>query len=90
MNYLVRPSSNGHLANTTLVTAGDIRQVVDELHDRFGSVLSVEAIERCVEEAAASFEGARISSFLPILVHKAARRELERLERSTRWAAITR
>lgn len=65
----------------------DVQEISGDLIARFGAVLTVEAIERCVTAAALGFEDARIDAYLPVLVHAAARRELERMAREASWTA---
>lgn len=84
----VARTADGGAAVATRGRTIDVQKISGDLITRFGAVLTVEAIKRCVTAAAAGFEDARIDAYLSVLVHTAARRELEKMAQETSWTAI--
>jgi len=58
------------------VTRNQIRHAAEELHDEFAGVFSRETIARYIEESSDLLSGARISTYVPLLVHRFARERL--------------
>ncbi len=64
------------------ITRNQIRHAADELHEEFAGVFSAETIARYVEESSELLSGARISTYVPLLVHRFARERLQALAQS--------
>lgn len=60
-------------------TASHVDETVHDLAQEFAGVFSEETIARYVHEALGQFEGARISTFIPLLVHRYSRERLRAL-----------
>ena len=60
-------------------TASHVDQTIYDLAEEFAGVFSEETIARYVHEALNQFEGARISTFIPLLVHRYSRERLRAL-----------
>jgi len=58
------------------ITRNQIRHAADELHDEFAGIFSAETIARYIEESSDLLSGARISTYVPLLVHRFARERL--------------
>jgi protein-tyrosine-phosphatase len=64
------------------ITRNQIRHAADELHEEFAGVFSAETIARYIEESSDLLSGARISTYIPLLVHRFARERLQALAQS--------
>jgi protein-tyrosine-phosphatase len=58
------------------ITRNQIRHAAEELHDEFAGIFSTETIARYIEESSDMLSGARISTYVPLLVHRFARERL--------------
>ena len=58
------------------ITRNQIRHAAEELHDEFVGIFSAETIARYIEESSDLLSGARISTYVPLLVHRFARERL--------------
>jgi arsenate reductase len=58
------------------ITRNQIRHAAEELHEEFTGIFSTETIARYVEESSDLLSGARISTYVPLLVHRFARERL--------------
>jgi protein-tyrosine-phosphatase len=58
------------------ITRNQIRHAAEELHDEFAGIFSTETIARYIEESSDLLSGARISTYVPLLVHRFARERL--------------
>ena len=58
------------------ITRNQIRHAADELHDEFAGIFSTETIARYIEESSDLLSGARISTYVPLLVHRFTRERL--------------
>ena len=70
------------LAPLDAVTERQLSQAVDDLANEFVGVFSRETIDRYVHEGLAAFRGARVMTFLPLLVHRHTRERLTALGQS--------
>jgi protein-tyrosine-phosphatase len=61
------------------ITRPQIAHAAGELHDEFAGIFSTETIARYIEESSDLLKGARISTFVPLLVHRFARERLQAL-----------
>jgi arsenate reductase len=61
------------------ITRHQIENAARELHLEFAGVFSEETIARYIEESSDLLSGARISTYLPLLVHRFARERLRAL-----------
>jgi len=61
------------------ITRNQIRHAAEELHEEFAGVFSSETIARYIEESSDLLSGARISTYVPLLVHRFARERLQAL-----------
>jgi protein-tyrosine-phosphatase len=61
------------------ITRHQIEHAAEELHDEFAGIFSTETIARYIEESSDLLKGARISTFVPLLVHRFARERLQAL-----------
>jgi arsenate reductase (thioredoxin) len=61
------------------ITRHQIAHAAGELHDEFAGIFSTETIARYIEESSDLLKGARISTFVPLLVHRFARERLQAL-----------
>lgn len=60
---------------------GDLQDVAHGVHQEFDEKLSPRAVDECLERVAAEFTDATVRSFVPLLVRRYVRDELqERLE----------
>lgn len=60
---------------------GDLQDVAHGVHQEFDEKLDPQAVDECLDRVAAEFTDARVRSFVPLLVRRYARDELqERLE----------
>lgn len=64
------------------ITRNQIRNAAGELHEEFAGVFSAETIARYIEESSDLLSGARISTYVPLLVHRFARERLQALAQS--------
>jgi arsenate reductase (thioredoxin) len=61
------------------ITRNQIRHAAVELHEEFAGIFSAETIARYIEESSDLLRGARISTYVPLLVHRFARERLRAL-----------
>jgi arsenate reductase len=61
------------------ITRNQIRHAADELHEEFAGIFSTETIARYIEESSDLLSNARITAFVPLLVHRFARERLQAL-----------
>ena len=61
------------------ITRNQIRHAAEELHEEFAGIFSSETIARYIEESSDLLSGARISTYVPLLVHRFARERLQAL-----------
>jgi arsenate reductase len=61
------------------ITRNQIRHAADELHGEFAGIFSTETIARYIEESSDLLSNARITAFVPLLVHRFARERLQAL-----------
>jgi arsenate reductase len=61
------------------ITRHQIDTAAHELHDEFAGIFSQETIARYIEESTDLLSGARISTYIPLLVHRFARERLHAL-----------
>ena len=61
------------------ITRNQIRHAADELHAEFAGIFSTETIARYIEESSDLLRTARITAFVPLLVHRFARERLRAL-----------
>jgi protein-tyrosine-phosphatase len=61
------------------ITRSQIRNAAGELHEEFAGIFSTETIARYIEESSDLLSGARISTYVPLLVHRFARERLHAL-----------
>ena len=61
------------------ITRRQIDQAARELHEDFAGTFSTETIARYIEESTDLLSGARISTYVPLLVHRFARERLQAL-----------
>jgi arsenate reductase len=61
------------------ITRHQIEQAAEELHGEFAGIFSTETIARYIEESTDLLSGARISTYVPLLVHRFARERLQAL-----------
>jgi protein-tyrosine-phosphatase len=61
------------------LTRNQIRNAAGELHEEFAGIFSTETIARYIEESSDLLSGARISTYVPLLVHRFARERLHAL-----------
>lgn len=64
------------------ITWNQIRHAAEELHEEFAGVFSSETIARYIGESSELLSGARISTYVPLLVHRFARERLRALAQS--------
>ncbi len=69
--------------NTTSVDP-DLHDVAQSVHDEFDSQLDPHAVDQCLQQVAARFEGASVRAFVPLLVRRYAREELQQHLQRTR------
>jgi protein-tyrosine-phosphatase len=61
------------------ITRRQIDHAARELHEDFAGIFSTETIARYIEESTDLLSGARISTYVPLLVHRFARERLQAL-----------
>jgi arsenate reductase (thioredoxin) len=61
------------------ITRNQIRHAAAELHEEFAGIFSAETIARYIEESSDLLSGARISTYVPLLVHRFTRERLRAL-----------
>jgi len=61
------------------ITRRQIERAADELREEFAGIFSTETIARYIEESSDLLRGARISTYVPLLVHRFARERLQAL-----------
>ena len=61
------------------ITRHQIDHAAQELHEEFAGIFSTETIARYIEESTDLLSGARISTYIPLLVHRFARERLQAL-----------
>ncbi len=64
------------------ITRNQIHHAAEELHGEFSGIFSTETIARYIEESSDLLSGARISTYVPLLVHRFARERLLALAQS--------
>jgi hypothetical protein len=72
-------------ADSALVRPGvdpDLHVVAHLVHAEFDDQLDPHAVDECLSQVAARFDGASIRSFVPLLVRRYAREELQQNLRS--------
>jgi arsenate reductase (thioredoxin) len=76
-----RHRSPGVTMSETLdpITRNQIKHAAQELHDEFAGIFSEETIERYITESSDLLSNARITAFVPLLVHRFARERLRAL-----------
>jgi arsenate reductase (thioredoxin) len=76
-----RCRSRGETMSETLdpITRRQIDKAAEELHEEFAGIFSTETIARYIEESSDLLSGARISTYVPLLVHRFARERLQAL-----------
>lgn len=61
------------------ITRHQIERAAEELHEEFAGIFSTETIARYIEESTDLLSGARISTYVPLLVHRFTRERLQAL-----------
>jgi arsenate reductase len=61
------------------ITRHQIEHAASELHDEFAGIFSEETIARYIAESSDLLSGARVTAFVPLLVHRFARERLQAL-----------
>jgi protein-tyrosine-phosphatase len=61
------------------ITRHQIEHAAQELHEEFAGIFSTETIARYIEDSTDLLSGARISTYVPLLVHRFARERLQAL-----------
>ncbi len=61
------------------ITRHQIEHAAEELHEEFAGIFSTETIARYIEESSDLLSGARISTYVPLLVHRFTRERLQAL-----------
>ena len=61
------------------ITRHQIEHAADALHEEFAGIFSTETIARYIEESTDLLQGATISTYVPLLVHRFARERLQAL-----------
>ena len=62
----------------------DLHDVAHFVHEEFDGRLDPHAADQCLSQVAAWFDGASVRSFVPLLVRRYAREELQQRLRRTR------
>ena len=57
----------------------DFREVATQLHRDFDLLTGAAVVDRVLDEVAGMFADARVRTFLPLLVHRCAKRDLRSL-----------
>ncbi|HEY7066708.1 MAG TPA: hypothetical protein VII06_34890 [Chloroflexota bacterium] len=69
-------------------TAADFERQLQDAHDRlideFGACVQAPVIEQATRAALATFENARVKTYLPVLAYRRARENLRALTRTAR------
>jgi hypothetical protein len=55
---------------------GDLQDVAHQVREEFADQLGPDAVNECLDRIAAKFDGAKVRSFVPLLVRRYARDEL--------------
>jgi hypothetical protein len=55
----------------------DLHDVAHFVHEEFDGRLDPHAVDQCLKQVAARFDGATVRSFVPLLVRRYAREELQ-------------
>ena len=55
----------------------DLNDVAHYVHEEFDGRLEPHAVDECIEQVAAQFAGASVRSFVPLLVRRYVREELQ-------------
>ena len=61
----------------------DLHDVAHFVHEEFDGRLDPHAVDQCLSQVAAPFDGASVRSFVPLLVRRYAREELQQRLRRT-------
>ena len=70
------PAALGVPSGRTTINA-DLQDVAHQLHQEFADRLEARDVDECLSRVAAKFEGAKVSSFVPLLVRRLTRDELQ-------------
>ena len=62
----------------------DLQDVAHFVHEEFDGQLDPHAVDQCLSQVAARFDGASVRSFVPLLVRRYAREELHARLHQTR------
>lgn len=57
----------------------DLRDVADRIHQEFADQLDPAKVDECLARVAATFDGAKVRSFVPLLVRRYVSDELHKL-----------
>jgi len=55
----------------------DLHEVADRIHEEFDDHVDPSVVDECLKQIAARFEGATVHSFIPLLVRRYVREELQ-------------
>jgi hypothetical protein len=55
----------------------DLHEVANRVHEEFDDHMDPDVIDQCMNQIAARFEGATVRSFIPLLVRRYVREELQ-------------
>jgi arsenate reductase (thioredoxin) len=79
--HIDRHRFQGETMSETLdpITRHQIEHAAEELHNEFAGIFSTETIARYIEESSDLLSGAKISTYVPLLVHRFARERLQAL-----------
>jgi hypothetical protein len=55
----------------------DLHDVAHRIHEEFDDHVDPNAVDQCLDQIAARFEGATVRSFVPLLVRRYVREELQ-------------
>jgi hypothetical protein len=60
-----------------LTIAPDLHEIANRVHEEFDDHVDPNAVDECLNQVAARFEGATVRSFIPLLVRRYVREELQ-------------
>jgi hypothetical protein len=60
-----------------LTIAPDLHEIANRVHKEFDDHVDPNAVDECLNQVAARFEGATVRSFIPLLVRRYVREELQ-------------
>ena len=72
---MASPRPGSHSNNSSVDP--DLQDVAHSIHAEFDTQLDPHAVDECLSQVAARFEGASIRSFVPLLVRRYVREELQ-------------